>query len=400
MNAPSPAAKPDLATLLSRVEELKPMFRDAARDTERNRRVSLRSMDSLKKAEIHKVLQPAMFGGFEYGFTDAMRLAFEIGRVCGSTGWCASLTMAYPWLLSFFSRQAQAEVWVNPGAGLCTASTDPENRVEVLPGGIACSGIWRYASNCENSQWMMLPQVIPGPDGAPVRISALLPITEGVIDQDTWFTSGLQGTGSKSIHIKNPVFVPQHRLTRLDGTGSEAPGTTIEHNVMSRFSFASFSTSMLAAPLLGMAQGALDVFIKMSQTKVQMSKPGVTELVSNSPLVQSKVAMMSVMIDSAFSLLLTSTEAAEKKRRAGLPLDLGERITLRRNQGFAGRQAVAVVNELFAFEGASASNLAGALQRFWRDVNTGAQHFTLNWEAISTMYGQYVYGLEPVGSMY
>ena len=103
------------------------------------------------------------------------------------------------------------------------------------------------------------------------------------------------------------------------------------------------------------------------------------------------------MIESALTLLLTSVAAAEEKVRRGHPLQVGERVAIRRNQGFAAKQSVAVVNDLFAKEGASGSDLAAPLQRFWRDVNAAALHLSLDWESIATMYGQQRLGLEPVG---
>jgi alkylation response protein AidB-like acyl-CoA dehydrogenase len=238
----------------------------------------------------------------------------------------------------------------------------------------------------------MLIQYVQNERGGTDRIWALVPMSEIMIDQDTWYTSGLQGTGSKTLRIDTPVFVPNHMLVDVDK--QQTPGMQIPGNILSRFTYMPFSTGLLAASVLGMSQGALDVFIKMSQTKVRMARPGVTEPVSGSPLVQSKIGMISAVIDSALTLLLSSTRAIEDKIRAGGALSVDENVTLRRNQGFAGRQAVSVVNDLFSQEGASSSNLSAPLQRFWRDVNTGAQHITLNWETISTSYGQHVFGLD------
>ena len=55
------------SVLLDRVRALQPMLRDAARDTETNWRVSEKTIDHLREAEVFKEVQPAGFGGFEYG---------------------------------------------------------------------------------------------------------------------------------------------------------------------------------------------------------------------------------------------------------------------------------------------------------------------------------------------
>jgi resorcinol 4-hydroxylase (FADH2) len=390
-------ARTEFSVLLDRARQLKPIFRDAARDTETNRRVSKKTMDLLRDAELTKLVRPARFGGFEYGTSELAQIAFELGSACGSTGWCGSLAMCYQWMTSFFPLQAQQDVWSDPD-NLVAGSYQPSKECEIVPGGIKLAGSWPYASNCENSQWLMLGALLQNAKGPPDVMWCLVPITDMVVDQDTWFTSGLQGTGSKSVHIGKPVFVPDHRMMRFaDVVAGTVPGKNIEDNNMSRFGFSTFGPTALVSPVLGMAQGALDAFIQMAQTKVRAAKPGMIVPMASSPLIQSKIGAASATIESAFTLLLTSVRAAEDKVRDGIPLEIAERVAIRRNQGFAAKQSVSVVNDLFAKEGAAGSDLAAPLQRFWRDANAAALHLSLDWEPIASMYGQQRLGLEPVG---
>ncbi|HJY16062.1 MAG TPA: hypothetical protein VJ353_00410, partial [Xanthobacteraceae bacterium] len=66
----SKSPRPEFSVLLNRVRELQPAVRAAARDTETNRRVSKRTMDLLREAELTKLVRPARFGGFEYGTSE------------------------------------------------------------------------------------------------------------------------------------------------------------------------------------------------------------------------------------------------------------------------------------------------------------------------------------------
>lgn len=70
---------------------------------------------------------------------------------------------------------------------------------------------------------------------------------------------------------------------------------------------------------------------------------------------------------------------------------------MRRDIGFAARQAGAAVNVLIEGAGASAMSMDSPLQRFWRDINSGARHVTLETDGIYTMFGQERFGLEPIG---
>jgi 3-hydroxy-9,10-secoandrosta-1,3,5(10)-triene-9,17-dione monooxygenase len=392
---PTKPKRPDFATLLGRVREMKPAIRAAARATEEKRRVSKETMDLLKQAEIHRLVRPAVFGGFEYGTAEMGQIAFELGSACGSTGWCGSLAICYQWMTSYFPLEAQRDVWADPDA-LVAGSYFPSKEVEIVPGGIKLAGAWPFASNCENSEWLMLGAMLSG--GKPDLMWALVPISDMAVDQETWFTCGLQGTGSKTVRIAKPVFVPEHRLVRFaDIMAGTVPGRKIEGNVMSRIGFTTFGPTALVSPILGMAQGALESFTELSKTRTRAAKPGLFVPVSGSPLIQYRIGNASATIESAFSMLLNSVAAAEEKARRGVALEPGERIAIRRNQGFAAKQSVAVVNDLYAKDGAAASDLAAPLQRFWRDANAAALHLSLDWEAIAAMYGQHKLGLEPVG---
>ena len=55
--------RPEFSVLLDRARELQPAIRAAARDTETNRRVSKKTMDLLREAELTKLVRPARFGG-------------------------------------------------------------------------------------------------------------------------------------------------------------------------------------------------------------------------------------------------------------------------------------------------------------------------------------------------
>ena len=60
------------------------------------------------------LMQPQRFGGYEYGPAELAQIGFELGRACGSTGWCGTLAVCFGWMTAFFPLEAQQEVWDNP----------------------------------------------------------------------------------------------------------------------------------------------------------------------------------------------------------------------------------------------------------------------------------------------
>ena len=95
---------------------------------------------------------------------------------------------------------------------------------------------------------------------------------------------------------------------------------------------------------------------------------------------------------------MAELSAAEAIIFAGNPLSIEQRLRVRRALGFAARQAVDAVNILFEGAGASATDLECPIQRHWRDVTAGARHVSLDVQGINTLYGQRLFGMDPMGA--
>jgi hypothetical protein len=61
------------------------------------------------------------------------------------------------------------------------------------------------------------------------------------------------------------------------------------------------------------------------------------------------------------------------------------------------RLLVQAVDALFLASGGQGLYLDTPMQRIWRDAHAASSHISLNWDAVSTMYGQYLVGFEPKG---
>ena len=84
---------------------------------------------------------------------------------------------------------------------------------------------------------------------------------------------------------------------------------------------------------------------------------------------------------------------ADIKQQAALELRLRNRLS----QAFSVRLLVQAVDALFLASGGQGIFTGKPIQRAWRDAHAGAVHVSMNWDAVSTMYGQYALGLDPKG---
>ena len=182
-------------------------------------------------------MQPKRFGGYEYGPAELAQIGFELGRACGSTGWCGTLAVCFGWMTAFYPLEAQQEVWDNTD-NLLAVSYVPTPKVEAADGGFKISGSWPWASGVDSAAWLILAAMLPGKDGLPTLAWCLVPVSDVVVDHGNWNVTGLEGTGSKTVAIDTPVFVPNHRVLPLGRIFSgKVPGLEVPGNDQARFGY-------------------------------------------------------------------------------------------------------------------------------------------------------------------
>ncbi|WP_326565160.1 acyl-CoA dehydrogenase family protein [Amycolatopsis rhabdoformis] len=383
--------------LVARARALVPMLSSRAEQTERDRRVSPETIDALREAELFKLMQPRRFGGFELGFDALVDIDLELAQGCGSSAWCASLGMVHQWFTALFPLPAQEEVWADPGT-IVAGSYMPAGRAEAAPGGFEVSGRWSFTSNCDNSGFFLLGTMFPADGAAPRAGFSLVPRADLTIIDD-WHTVGLAGTGSKSVAIEEPVFVPEHRHVLVENlaTGT-APGFAVSGNPVHTLPLLSVLPACLVSPALGMVDGAVRDFLDwIGERKTTGAVSGGGASMAQFAHVQSRIAEATASLDAAKLLLRRDLADAAFLVSAGEEMSLATRFRNRRDHGFAVQLAVRAASGLFDAVGGRGLHMSSSIQRAWRDVNAVARHASLNWDAISTMYGQHRFGLEPRG---
>jgi alkylation response protein AidB-like acyl-CoA dehydrogenase len=392
------APRPGIAELVARASGIRSLVRERAERTEADRQVSPEIMARLRDAGLFRVMQPAVYGGYEYGFDAMVQVVAPVARGCGSSGWVFSLAITHQWLMATFPKQAQDEYWSDPDA-IAAGSYAPVGKAVAVDGGYRLSGTWGFTSGCDHAQWLFLGGMIPPQaEGLPPRPAFfLLPRGDTQFD-DNWFTMGLAGTGSKNA-VATDAFVPFHRVVPVaDLVAGTAPGGPVHANPLYRQSMMSALPFALVAPILGMAEGALDDFLDMARVRTTRGAvAGGNNRMAEFATIQSRVAEAAGSIDAArlmiFERLKDALNAAESEKQGELDLRLRNRL----GQAFAVRLLVQAVDVLFLASGGQGIFTQKPLQRAWRDAHAGAVHVSMNWDAVSTMYGQYALGLDPKG---
>jgi alkylation response protein AidB-like acyl-CoA dehydrogenase len=151
--------------------------------------------------------------------------------------------------------------------------------------------------------------------------------------------------------------------------------------------------SVLSGPvMLGMARGAMDVFMAYLATRGAITYSGWTKA-AEAPVLHHQLAEAQFNLETAemYNNKLRHLLRDSDGRRASMT----ERVQARAWLGRVTTHSRACVNQLFEASGASQALLSADLQRYFRDVNVLHQHAALQPNSMSELYGRLLAGLEP-----
>jgi alkylation response protein AidB-like acyl-CoA dehydrogenase len=369
------AASVTRAELLERAAALVPVLRERALETERLRRIPPQTVRDLVDSGLIRLGVPDRFGGAGIDYDLAYDVAIELGRACGAAAWCYSLWTVHAWMIGHFPEQAQLDFFKSGPDTLCASSFAATDAVkaEVCTGGLRVSGRWEFSSGSDPADWIMLGVGRPG-------VLGLVPRADFEV-VDTWFASGLCGSGSNDIVVED-AFVPAHRMLDINRAGVDDFTAWELHR---RPTYAVPLRALLAldlvAPLVGIAQGMVEEFVRRSQARATQSE--VTQL---------RLAEASAEVDAARVLLRHIVDRVLEKGRRSEAFSELERVRVQRDRAFVVRLCMQAVNRLFDVSGGHALFLSEPLQRFHRDAQAVSHRAGLMLETVGPLYGRTALG--------
>ena len=365
--------------------------------TEAERRVPRESIEALLDADLYRVLMPRRFNGFEHGLDTYVDVAFEIARGCGSTGWVHAITSTYQMLVAMYPLEAQEEVWgANPRA-VSAAAFAPAGELTPVEGGYRLSGKWMFCSGIDNCDWIIVGARITAGESAPHAERGYALVPKAAFDiEDNWHVVGLAGTGSKNI-ICADVVVPEHRfLTFADASSGRPPGTHANPSSLYTIPMFTVISISLCAAIMGMAQGAYDEFVDGTRARTTRGA-SITKVapMAEIPSVQLRVGEARASIAAARALIDKDCRELMSTVASGDELGVDQRARFKGDQAFAARLVTEAVDRLFKGGGGGGLFTQSRMQRYWRDINAGAMHITMNWDVIGAFSGRIALGLPP-----
>ena len=356
------------------VEALAPTISARAAETEASRRVPTDLLEELIRAGCFRLLVPASHGGIEADVPSALRIFETLGRSDASVAWIVMIGGA-SWIdLTGLPRATFDALYAN-GPDVIVAGAIAPTGVISPPGdgGYHVTGRWGFISGCEHATWLFFDCVEGFTDGAPdLRIALLSP--DQVAIEDTWTAFGLSGTGSHHVGVDD-VAVPAERTFSLQHA-EPCVDATVAH-----ISPPSLYSTCLTALALGIAEGALDDIVALSESKVPLLAGA--PLATN-PTFQFDLANADAELRAARSLTYESAELMWATAEAGLELTLQQRARLRAGAVWVTDRAVSVVETAYRAGGGTAIYAECPLQRRLRDIHALTQHFLVRRDTLVT----------------
>ena len=378
-------------TLLARAQALVETVRVRTDETEALRRLPPETMQAMREAGIHRILQPARHGGAEEHFSGMVDIVETVSIACSAAGWCLTQYCSHNCLLGYWPPEGQDEIWGAVPDAMVAGSLIPAcGTARKVDGGWRIDGQWPFASGIFGADWFIATAFTAEDDGPRVAQMHALPRADYEI-LDTWHTAGLRGTGSADVAVKD-IFVPACRALPIDATkgGGDAPGCAVNDAALYRLpAFAMFSINQ-SAVAVGVAQATLDDFVARTRGRVaRMSGKSMADYST----AQVKVAEAHTAVETARLLLHHCCDVGMAVAARGEVAPMPLRTELRAKATMAGRLAAKAVDLLFHLSGGAGLYDRNPISRAMRDMNCIRGHITQNWDVNASNHGRVVLGL-------
>jgi 3-hydroxy-9,10-secoandrosta-1,3,5(10)-triene-9,17-dione monooxygenase len=293
------------------------------------------------------------------------------------------------WLAASYSEQAQEEVWGTNPLATTASILAPTASAEVVDGGVVINGKWGFTSGVNHCDWVSLCYPSVSPDDPAMQL-ALAPVGDLTME-DTWYVSGMRGTGSNTI-IAQDLFVPSHRL-RSVGPMFVGENARNAQEVNKRVSMAGILPLSLVGAQLGQALAALDYVVENAPKRRITTTNFASQ--SESVGIQIDVADSASTIDAALAMCRAEADTLDDFAARGDFPDAVQRTRSRNNMAWAVKHAFQAVDQLMSAHGSSAFADFNPLQRIWRDAGIASRHAVFYPRVAQEVYGKTMLDQDP-----
>ncbi|MGK4008285.1 acyl-CoA dehydrogenase family protein [Sorangium sp. So ce1036] len=371
--------------ILASTREIVPLLRQLGDRTEATRRLPNEVVDALTKAGVFRLVMPKAWGGPEVDPVTQIQVIENIALGDASAAWCSMILSGSGFYASYLEESVAKELFgrldVRAAGSLKWTGT-----AEKVAGGYRVTGRWDFGSGAHHADFMAAGCQVTE-NGSPVLTEhnmpkimwVLIPGSELTIE-DTWYTTGLRGTGSDPYTTKD-LFVPEeHAFNFMECKRSEP-----------LYRYTSLSLYRMVGVQLGIGRRAIEVVHDLvREKKVLLTGSSL----GDEQWVQMAIAQAEAILGSAKSYVNDVVGDLWNTLQAGDMPSLEQRAKGVLMIAHAADSARRVMDKMCDVAGSSSIFPSSPLERLRRDLITANTHFLCQQRQYASI-GQALLGIEP-----
>ncbi|MFO1080633.1 MAG: acyl-CoA dehydrogenase family protein [Reyranellaceae bacterium] len=379
--------------VLARLAEVLPGLAERAPEIEQARRLPADISRALIGTGVFKLCVPETLHGYAAEPQMTLEAIETAAAEDGSIGWTVMIGVTSG-LTAGWLAPADAALIHGQADSVTGGIFAPRGKAVRTAEGWRVTGNWPWASGSFHAGWMKggcvawedgKPRLLR--EGVPEVLTVYMP-RERIEFADTWYSSGLCGTGSCDMSVHDLDVPAGHALSlSRDAPRVDAP--------LYRFPVFGLLAAGCGAVALGIARAAITDLQDLAGAKVPtLSRRTLAERSST----QSEVARAEALVRSARAFLVEAVGDAWQDATRGKAITLERRMALRLAATHATEAAAAAVDLCYRLAGGSAVYRSSPLQRRFRDIHVVTQHMMVAPPSYETA-GRVLLGLPTDPSM-
>lgn len=346
--------------LQERLEKIAPLLAEHGAQIDETGELTAEVVQALRDSGVLKVTVPEVFGGYEFSPRQIIQTVERLARAEASTAWVVmALGMETGTTAAYLGEETARELYGHGEHPLHAGQGTKPGTAQKVEGGYRVSGSWSFASGIHFASRTQTAAFCPETGQA---LMTTIPVSEATLIEN-WDVMGLKATRSIDYTYQD-VFVPEEHTWPAATTQVNTGGAVYSIGVVN------FSGLGHSGWALGASRRLLDELA--AHARKRSGGPGSS--VDNGQF-HAAYAEAEARLRSARAFLLDVWRENEETLDRGELLSTEQETLTRLALNNATWTAHHVAQTAHTWSTTSAIR-PGALQRYFRDVNTGTQHVT------------------------
>jgi alkylation response protein AidB-like acyl-CoA dehydrogenase len=373
----------DTEAIIANARSIGPVIEDEADAFAKERRLSDDVVALMRRAGLFRIAFPKAWGGPEMDVLSQCEVMETLGYHDASAAWVAMICSdSGHYAARIDETEARA---LYPSLDLLTAGAiGPTGQAHIVDGGLRVSGRWTFGSGCLHADRLIAGCVLfengkpqMGADGRPEFRAVWLP-KDKVQIHDTWYTTGLAGSGSNDYSVQDIVVPLAHSFHPF----------RIGKRIEPLYRYHGFFFANLPSVALGCARRMIDDFRDLAHRKI--TPPALTPL-KNEYRAQVALAEANMRLGAARAYQDSSLGSVWQSLSRGEAPTVAQRAAVGMMCIYVLQQALEVGEIVCEAAGTAVLYVSSPFERRRRDLITISNHIIGQRRTLQTM-GQLLFG--------